>query len=126
MTQNEAVDNIEDGVTLAHVDLGVQLNFGTARSAARPYGTLAFTYREETFDFGGDNVKIDFSGGGVTLGGGLKYFLSRLVALDIGVDLTFGTFSDVRVGGVTARNVVDLDATSGRFTVGISWFPSRR
>ena len=110
------------------VDLGVQLNFGTARSAARPYGNLAFTYREETFDLGGDNqtVEIDFSGGGVTLGGGLKYFLSRLVALDLGVDLTFGKFSDVRVGGITAQNVIDLDATSGRFTVGISWFPSRR
>ncbi len=58
--------------------------------------------------------------------GDLKYFLSRLVALDVGVDLTFGKFSDVRVGGITAQNVLDLDATSGRFTVGISWFPSRR
>ena len=119
-------DHIEEGVTLAHVDLGVQLNFGRERSAARPYGTLAFTYREETFDFGGDIVEIDFSGGGVTLGGGLKYFLSRLLALDVGLDLTFGKFSDVRVGGITAQNVLDLDATSGRFTVGISWFPSRR
>ena len=56
----------------------------------------------------------------------LKRGNSRLVALDVGVDLTFGKFSDVRVGGITAQNVLDLDATSGRFTVGISWFPSRR
>ena len=55
---------------------------------------------------------------------GLKYFLSRLVALNVGVDLTFGKFSDVRVGGI--QNVIDLNATSGRFTGGISWFPSRR
>ena len=54
----------------------------------------------------------------------LKRGHSRLVALDLGVDLTFGKFSDVRVGGITAQNVLDLNATSGRFTVGIS--PSRR
>ena len=33
--------------------------------------------------------------------------------------------SDVRVGGITVQNVLDIDATSGRFPVGISWFPSR-
>ena len=58
--------------------------------------------------------------------GGLKYFLSRLLALDVGVDLIFGKFSDVRVGGITVQNVLDVDAASGRLMVGLSWFPSRR
>lgn len=121
-------NDIEDGVTLAHVDLGVQLNFGRERSAVRPYGAIAATFREETFDFGAanQNVEIDFSGGGLTLGGGLKYFFSPPVALDVGVDLTFGTFSDVQSGGVILQNVVDIDASSGRLKVGLSWFPSRR
>ena len=60
------------------------------------------------------------------MGGGLKYFLSSPVALDVGVDLTFGTFSDVQSGGVVLQNVVDIDATSGRFSVGLSWYPSRQ
>lgn len=121
-------DDVEDAFTLAHVDAGAQFNFGRPRSAARPYGVVALTFRQATFDLGEGNqaFEVDFSGGGLTLGGGLKYFFSRVAALDVGLNLTFGQFNDVQVGGVTVQNALDLNATSGRFVVGLSWFPSRR
>lgn len=118
-------DEVEDAFGLAHVDLGTQLNFGLARSAARPYLNLAFTGRAATFDLGASD-EVELSGGGVTLGGGLKYFFSRAVALDVGAAFTFGTFTDVRVGSVQANDVLDLEAASGRFLLGLSWYPSRR
>lgn len=121
-------EDVEDAFTLAHVDVGAQFNFGKPRSAARPYGVIALTFRQATFDLGEGNraFEVDFSGGGLTLGGGLKYFFSRAVALDVGLNLTFGEFTDVEVGGVTVQDALDLNATSGRFVVGLSWFPSRR
>lgn len=120
-------EDVEDAFTLAHVDLGAQFNFGKPRSAARPYGVVAFTYREATFEFDNPNApEVEFSGGGVTLGGGLKYFLSRAVALDFGLAFTFGQFTDVTVGGVTATLPDEVNATSGRLAVGLSFFPSRR
>ena len=121
-------EDVDGSYALAHVDLGSQFNFGKPRSAVRPYGVIALTFRQATFDLegGNQNVEIDFSGGGLTLGGGLKYFFSRAVALDVGLNLTFGEFTDVQVGGVTVQDALDLNATSGRFMVGLSWFPSRR
>ena len=120
-------DDVEDSFTLTHVDLGAQFNLGKPRSAARPYGVIALTFRQATFEFDNANApEVDFSGGGLTLGGGLKYFLSRALALDVGLNLTFGQFSDVEVGGVTINNALDINATSGRLAVGLSWFPSRR
>ena len=120
-------EDVDDAFTLAHVDLGAQFNFGKPRSPARPYGVIALTFRQATFEFDNPNApEVDFSGGGLTLGGGLKYFLARALALDVGLNLTFGEFTDVEVGGVTVNNVLDINATSGRLAVGLSWFPSRR
>ena len=120
-------DDVEDTFTLAHVDAGVQFNFGRPRSVARPYGLIAVTFREATFEFDDATApEVDLSGGGISAGGGLRYFLSRVLVLDVGVIVTFGEFSDIEVGSVTVQDALDLDATSGRFSVGLSWFPSRR
>lgn len=119
-------ENVENIFGLAHADLGVHLNFGDARSAARPYVNLAFNGRAAAFDLDDSaGSEVELSGGGATLGGGLKYFLSRAVALDVGAAFTFGTFTDVTVGSVSASNAIDIDATSGRFMVGLSFYPTR-
>lgn len=111
-----------DTYTLGHGDLGVRFNF---RSGERlvPYASLAVTGRQATFEFenGGE---IELSGGGGTLGGGLAYFVSPRLALDAGLRLTAGTFTDVSVGRLTVSNF-DVDAGSGRLVFGLSWFPTR-
>ncbi|MFQ5572235.1 MAG: outer membrane beta-barrel protein, partial [Rhodothermales bacterium] len=114
-------DEIENAYTLAHVDAGVHLNFGGPRSATIPYLNLAFTFRQATVEVG--PVEVDFTGGGVTGGGGLKFFLSRTVALDLGAAATIGTFSEVEAG--TLREEIDVGAVSGRLMLGVSLFPSR-
>lgn len=114
-------DDVEDAYTLAHVDLGGQFNFQSGRSAAVPYATVALSARQVNFetDFG----DVNFNGGGLTLGGGLKYFLSPKVALDVGLTGTFGTFTEIDFGDA-AFDINEIDATSVRLALGLSFFPS--
>ena len=119
-----STDDIEDAYTLAHVDLGSQFNFMSGRSAAVPYGNIAFTFRQATLDFG-NNAEVDFNGGGITLGGGLKYFLSEKIALDVSLLGTFGKFTEIDFGGA-AFDIDEVDATSVRLGLGLSFFPLPR
>jgi opacity protein-like surface antigen len=116
-------DDVEDAYTLAHVDLGTQLNFQSGRSAAVPYGLIALSGRAVTFETNAGD--ITFSGGGVTLGGGLKYFLSPTFALDLGITGTFGPFTSIEAGGVSVE-IDDINASSIRLGLGLSFFPSPR
>ena len=114
-----------DSYALSHVDVGVRFNFGAGRRQLVPYADLAATFRQATFEFE-NGTEIDVSGGGGTLGGGLAYFLSPTIALDLGLQLTFGTFSDVSVGGIDINNQIDISAGSGRLALGLTWYPTRR
>lgn len=118
-----STDAVEDAYTLAHVDLGAQFNFGAGRNRAVPYADVALTARQATIGLVGDDLEI--RGGGITLGGGLRYYLSRVLALDGGLALTFGTFSEIERGRVTIE-IDDFSAVSARLAVGLSWYPMRR
>lgn len=109
--------------TLAHVDLGAQFNFGAGRNRAVPYAELALTARQATVTAG--PIDLEIRGGGITAGGGLKYFLSPMLALDGGLNFTFGTFTEVEVGAFR-EDIQDIGAVSARLAVGLSWYPSRR
>ena len=119
----ETDDPDVDSYSLTHVDLGVLLNIGAGRSRAVPYVDLALTGRQVTFDF--PNGNLEFRGAGVTLGGGLKYFLSPVLALDGGLGVTLGTFSEAESGIVTVQ-INDVSAVSARLAFGLSWYPMRR
>lgn len=113
---------LRDPYTLAHVDLGLLFNF-VSRSRAVPYLTGGVTFRQASFD---DNPgEIDFNGGGITLGGGLKYYASPQLALDVGLVGTFGNFTEVDVGRTTF-DIDEVDAASARLMLGLSFYPTRR
>jgi len=116
-------DDVEDAYALWHVDLGTQLNFQSGRSAAVPYGVIALSARQVKFETNGGD--INFNGGGVTLGGGIKYFLAPEFALDLGLTGTFGPFNNIEAGGITV-DIDNINATSVRLGLGLSFFPSPR
>lgn len=105
---------------LGFVELGGQFNFRTGKPAAIPYAEAALTAQAAIFDpdQGGD---ITFTGGGISLGGGLKYFVSKTLALDLGLAFTFGNFDEVEIGNETID--IDQNSTTTRLNFGLSWFP---
>ena len=73
-----------------------------------------------------DEADLEFRGGGAALGGGLAYYVSPSVALDVALRFGGGGFEEVQLGGLSA----DIDADDfgygeGRFSVGLTAFPLR-
>ena len=65
---------------------------------------------------------LEMSGVGVSFGGGFHYFFNPKWALTTSLKWTTGEFSTVKFGSVSV-NDLELDATSRRFSLGVSWFP---
>lgn len=113
---------------LGMVELGARFNFPAGRKIV-PYAEAALAAHEVRFDFVGTTTDLRVRGGGLTLGGGLQYFLSRTLALDAGLDLTFGRFTEAEFDGPDADvsfDLEDTDATIARLNLGLSLWPSRR
>ena len=64
-------------------------------------------------------------GGGISFGGGRQYFLSQKLALGGQFTRTTGAFTRVQIDNVTIDGV-EIDATSARFNMGLTWFPMGR
>jgi len=110
-----------DEYALAHADLGARFHFGPPRRPTIPYLNAALTgwalgYETRVGTFSA-------SGSGVTLGGGLLVFLSRVVAIDLGLGVTFGSFTSIKLGGISIDT--DEEATSARLGIGLTYFRGR-
>ncbi len=69
---------------------------------------------------------LEFRGGGITLGGGIAYFVSPTVALDAGLRLGGGGFSEVQLGDFSAEiDEDDFGYGEGRFSLGVTFYPLR-
>ncbi|MGD2045930.1 MAG: outer membrane beta-barrel protein [Gemmatimonadota bacterium] len=118
--------DVQGDWTMGHGDLGVRFHFANSLRSWVPYLQAALTGRV----VGVDNPTINGSsepdaaliGGGLTLGGGLLVYFSETFALDVQLDWTGGTFTQLEYGNVTI-NDLDLDATSTRFNLGLNWWP---
>ena len=121
-----------DRVTFSHVDLGVRLHLPGGRRRWVPYGDLALTFwRVNDVDKDGEPTGAHFtSAPTLSVGGGLAIYLTESWAVDVNVKAAGGAFKGVPVGhapsGVTRGHSaapLDLDATSVRLGVGLSWRP---
>ncbi|HET9439045.1 MAG TPA: outer membrane beta-barrel protein [Longimicrobiales bacterium] len=118
--------DLEGEWTMAHVDLGLRFNFANSLRRWVPFldaaiGARAVSVEDATSD-GEDVGKVTFSGGSFSLGGGISFFTSEKFALETLVKFTGGTFEQVDVGSVSVRDL-DIDASSFRFKLGMSWWP---
>lgn len=87
--------------SIAYFDIGMQFNFSKG-SALVPYVDVALSGI-------GDNAGN--SGAGITGGGGIRYFVSPVFALDGGLFLNYSSIEGID------------SITSARLNLGISWFP---
>lgn len=113
-----------DDIGLGYADLGVEFNFGSSRNALRPFANVALSGAALAVDPPGNDNDAAINGGGLTFGGGLRYFVSPVLALKGSLRLGGGEFSEAEVDGdeVPFENA---EFGTGRLHVGLSWFPMR-
>lgn len=104
--------------TLAYVEIGGRVNLRSGTNALVPYLDASLSGVGSTYDVSGNDVT--FSGSGASVGAGLQYFLSPQFGLNGGLDLTFGSYSEVEANGQTES--VDLGITGARLDLGFSWY----
>jgi len=123
---SEGSDEIQGTWTLGHVDLGVRFHFANTLRSWVPYLDLALGGRvAKVTDVqvnGEDLGDISFNGGSFSFGGGIDVYFSQTFALDVGLKVSGGEFTEVDVGSLTVGDL-DIDATSTRFKVGVVWWP---
>ena len=109
--------DFNDTYELGHFDLGARFNLGGPQRSVLGYLTGGLTGRAAILDLGED---LTLSGVGPTLGGGVSVFVNPSLAIEGGLLLTFGDFTEAEYSGRTES--VELGATSARFDVGVSWW----
>ena len=123
------ISSLAGDYDLAHVDVGGRWHF-VNRSAFVPFVEVGYAGRAAMkqdailSDGQGNTYTGDLSimGGGVSLGGGLEYFVTSGIALGGAFKWTSGQFTQVRFDNVTVDGL-DVDATSARFNMGFTWYP---
>jgi hypothetical protein len=110
-------------MTAGFGDLGLRYTFGTNAAAVRPFLNAALTGASLRFDIG-DGREVELRGGGATVGGGVNYFLSRRVALEGALQLTFGRYNEARVERVTVPlDDLEFDFRATRVQLGVNFRP---
>ena len=111
---------------LGHAEVGARFHFANSLRAWVPYLEASVGGRSVSVSDASVNGQqageVSFSGGAVTLGGGLSAYMTRKVAFDLSLKFTGGQFSKVDVGSVSVNNL-DIDAASFRLGIGFVWWP---
>jgi hypothetical protein len=118
---------------LGHFDVGARWNFASPSRSIAPFldvavgGRAAMESDVVLYDEAGQMRQGDLSimGTGVSVGGGLNYFVSPSWALGGSFKYTMGEFSRVQFDKVSVDGF-EIDATSARFNLGFTWFPGGR
>lgn len=111
---------------LGQADLGIRYTFGSTASALRPYVNAALNGTAITDEVSdeGQTFDVTISGGGLTLGGGVQYFFSPSLALDVALQGSAGTLSTLEIDGEEIDlEDEEVDFSAGRLQLGITWHP---
>jgi hypothetical protein len=112
--------------TMGHLDLGVRYNFANSLNRWVPFleaaiGGRAVRLENATVD-GEPAGELNFTGGALSIGGGLGFFVSEKLAIESLVKFSGGTFEQIDLGNVSV-NDLDIEASSFRFKLGLAWWP---
>jgi Outer membrane protein beta-barrel domain len=114
--------------TMGHGDLGFRYYFANSLRTWVPYVQAAFTGRAvsvkdaEVNQVAQSNT-VSFTGGALTLGGGVIFYFNQKLGLDLQLAWSGGKFTQYKTDNATYDLSSPLDAQSSRFNVGLSWWP---
>ena len=125
------MDEDDDEFVLVHFDVLGRFNFAGPRRAWVPFVEAGLTGRVAgrddiivVGDTGPEEVDLEISGGGFTFGGGVEYHFIPALALGASLRWTVGEFSTVKFNNVSVEGF-ELDATTRRLNIGLTWRPMR-
>jgi len=119
-------DDLADPYALTHVDLLGRFHFGSGSRVLVPFLEAGFNGRAGAIR--NEGLELSIQGGGLTLGGGMKYFVSTGLSLDLVADASIGSFTtaSLKGGGASIDVDVDIAAVSGRLAFGLTWYPGAK
>ena len=121
-----ALDTDAGTVGLGHADVLLRYAFTSPTRRFVPFleaGVSGRALAQDDVELeDGSSGDLSLSGGGFTFGGGLQYYFAPKWALGAGLKWTTGEFNTVQVDNVSVSGF-DIDATSARFNVGVTWYP---
>lgn len=122
---DEDADVEDDTYTAVTADLGVRMNFGNEGMKLRPYINAAISglVLAEEDEIAGEELEATISGGGLTVGGGVQYFFSPSLALDVALQATQGAFTDIAVNDEDEELDEGIAFTTSRIQLGLTWHP---
>ena len=117
-------EDVDDDYAMAHADLGARFSFGRPTSPVRPYLQAALGGRAFSWDTGPEG-ELQVRGSALSAGAGLEYFLNPDLAIEGGLHVSYGDFSEGRLDGGDWVDFGDeaFSATTTRFDLGVSWHP---
>jgi len=124
--KSEKADSFQGTWSLGHGDLGARFHLANSLRSWVPYLDVAVGGRGASVSgvrANGEKIgDVNFSGGSFSFGGGIYTYFKRTLALDVGLKVSTGEFTEVDLGPVSL-NDLDIDARSTRFKLGIVWWP---
>lgn len=120
----EDAENLEGDWRIGHVDLGARFHFANSLRWWVPFLEAALGFRTVEVEDVGPNQEetVTFSGASFSVGGGMDFYFTESLALDLGLRFTGGEFNEIEIGSISVGDL-DIDASSGRFNLGIIWWP---
>jgi opacity protein-like surface antigen len=104
-------------VTLGYFDVGGRYFFGT--SSIKPYLDLALT--ASTFKDESQTIDRSLSGTGLSGGGGVQFFFTEKVALNLGLLVSRINYREVKYGNITIDDL-EFKATNTRAKLGLAFY----
>jgi hypothetical protein len=119
--------DVEGVWTMAHGDVGVRFHFADALRTWVPYLQVALSGRavsvEDAVVLGAPRPDVSWTGGALSLGGGILFYFNETLAADLQLLWSGGEFDRVESGAVTVQLPDPIEAQSARFNIGVSWWP---
>ena len=117
--------DVEGTWTMGHFEVGARFNFANSLRRWVPFLQGALGYRVVSVSDPVVNStavnEVSLSGAGLSLGGGTYFYFKESFALNLQLLWTGGEFTTVTVDNISMSGL-DVDATSSRFNVGVSWW----
>lgn len=111
--------------SLGNAEIGLEARFPSPARTWTPYGNVGLqsTVMRVEFD-GASDGRIDVTGGGLVLGGGVRFPLRPSLSADLGLEGFAGALTKVTLeaeGESESEDLDDVTYRGGRLRVGLTW-----